>query len=162
MYGASRPVPQPTSTTRLPAPTSSQNRSKTTRSRGTQYKSLHELSKGQKATALLLMLLIDATAPLFIDQPEDNLDNRFVFDEIVPRLRQLKGQRQLVLSTHNANVPVLGDADLVVAMECVDNTGCVADGGVGSLDDEGVRRLTGILLEGGQAAFAARQHLYGY
>lgn len=129
---------------------------------GTLYKSLNELSKGQKATALLLMLLIDATTPLFIDQPEDNLDNRFVFDEIVPRLRQLKGQRQLVMSTHNANVPVLGDADLVVAMECVDNTGCVAEGGVGSLDDEGVRRLTGILLEGGQAAFAARQHLYGY
>jgi ABC-type cobalamin/Fe3+-siderophores transport system ATPase subunit len=126
------------------------------------YKSLDDLSKGQKATALLLLLLTDATSPLVIDQPEDNLDNRFVFEGIVPRLRAQKGARQVIVSTHNANVPVLGDAELVIALDCTDGHGHVATGGLGSIDDASVRYLVGDLLEGGREAFDARRHLYGY
>lgn len=129
---------------------------------GTRYKSLDDLSKGQKATALLLLLLTSVASPLIIDQPEDNLDNRFIYDGVVPRLRDLKGSRQVITSTHNANVPVLGDAELVVTMESEGNRGRTADNGVGSIDDEAVRELTGTLLEGGKDAFAARQYLYGY
>ncbi|MGB6583494.1 MAG: hypothetical protein WBF34_36815, partial [Streptosporangiaceae bacterium] len=65
------------------------------------------------ALALLLLLLGASTSPLIIDQPEDDLDNRFVYNGIVQRLRSLKGSRQVIVSTHNANVPVLGDAELV-------------------------------------------------
>jgi hypothetical protein len=126
------------------------------------WKSLDNLSKGQKATALLLLLLTDSTAPLIIDQPEDNLDNAFVYKGIVPRVRELKGTRQLIVATHNANIPVLGDAELVIALEAEENHGVVAPGGVGSIDDEHVRGLAGDLLEGGREAFDARRHVYGY
>jgi AAA domain, putative AbiEii toxin, Type IV TA system len=126
------------------------------------YKSLDDLSKGQKATALLLLLLTEANSPLVIDQPEDNLDNRFVFEGIVPRLRAQKGARQVIVSTHNANVPVLGDAELVIALECTDGHGHIAPGGIGSIDDASVRNLAGDLLEGGREAFDARRYLYGY
>jgi hypothetical protein len=64
-----------------------------------EYRSMGQLSKGQKATALLLLLLSGSDAPLIIDQPEDDLDNRFVYDGIVTNLRNLKGHRQVIAST---------------------------------------------------------------
>ena len=127
-----------------------------------EYRSLDELSKGQRATALLLLLLGASSAPLIIDQPEDDLDNRFVYDGIVAKLRELKGTRQIIASTHNANVPVLGDAELIVALEGNGEHGWPTDGGIGSLDDATIRALAENLLEGGPAAFNARHHLYGF
>ncbi|WP_209307464.1 hypothetical protein [Geodermatophilus sp. DF01-2] len=97
-----------------------------------------------------------------IDQPEDDLDNRFVYDGIVQKLRELKGERQIIASTHNANVPVLGDAELIVALEGDGQHGWPAEQGVGSLDDAKIRSLAENLLEGGPTAFNARQHLYGF
>ena len=127
-----------------------------------QYRSLDQLSKGQRATALLLLLLGASYSALVIDQPEDDLDNRFVYNGIVQRLRSLKGSRQIIVSTHNANVPVLGDAELVIALEGDGSRGWPINGGIGSLDDHKVRELAEDLLEGGRAAFDARQHLYGF
>ena len=127
-----------------------------------EYRKMNELSKGQRATALLLLLLGASRAPLVIDQPEDDLDNRFVYDGIVRNLRDLKGKRQIVASTHNANVPVLGDAELIIALEGGGQKGKPIEGGIGSLDDATVRGLVESILEGGSAAFDARQHLYGF
>jgi len=127
-----------------------------------ELRSLDDLSKGQRATALLLLLLGASEMPLVIDQPEDDLDNRFVYDGIVQRLRELKGTRQVIASTHNANVPVLGDAELIVALEGDGQHGWPVEDGVGSLDDVAIRALAESLLEGGPAAFNARQHLYGF
>ncbi len=127
-----------------------------------EYRKLEDLSKGQRATALLLLLLGASSAPLVIDQPEDDLDNRFVFSGVVKRLRGLKGQRQIVLSTHNANIPVLGDAELVIALEGTGQKGQPIANGVGSLDNPTIRQLSEDLLEGGAAAFGARHHLYGF
>jgi DNA repair ATPase RecN len=127
-----------------------------------EYKSMSQLSKGQKATALLLLLLSGSDAPLVIDQPEDDLDNRFVYDGIVTNLRSLKGKRQVIVSTHNANVPVLGDAELIVTMEGDGQHGWPAEDGVGSLDDKRIRAYAENILEGGPDAFNARQHLYGF
>ncbi|MFT7710524.1 TrlF family AAA-like ATPase [Clavibacter tessellarius] len=131
-------------------------------SSGTEYKKLEDLSKGQRATALLLLLLGASTTPLVIDQPEDDLDNRFVFKGIVQHLRHLKGQRQVLLSTHNANVPVLGDAELVVVMESDGRRGRTPGDGIGSLDEPSIRDYAEKLLEGGEEAFRARRHLYGF
>jgi hypothetical protein len=130
--------------------------------KGVNLKKLEELSKGQRATAVLLLLLGVSQSPLVIDQPEDDLDNRFVFDGVVPNLRKLKGTRQLILSTHNANVPVLGDAELVVTLVGDGNHGWAAGDGVGSLDRKSVRKHAENLLEGGSDAFKARKHLYGF
>ena len=127
-----------------------------------ELRKLDDLSKGQRATALLLLLLGASRAPLVIDQPEDDLDNRFVYDGIVANLRKLKGHRQVIASTHNANVPVLGDAELIVALECDGQNGRPADDGVGSLDDAAIRHLAERILEGGPDAFNARKHLYGF
>ena len=127
-----------------------------------EFKKMDDLSKGQRATALLLLLLGASRAPLIIDQPEDDLDNRFVYDGIVKNLRELKGKRQIIASTHNANVPVLGDAELIVALECGGQHGKPVEGGIGSLDDATIRVLAESILEGGPAAFNARQHLYGF
>ncbi len=127
-----------------------------------ELKSMSQLSKGQKATALLLLLLSGSDAPLVIDQPEDDLDNRFVFNGIVANLRKLKGRRQVIVSTHNANVPVLGDAELIVTLEGDGQHGRPAAGGIGSLDDKQIRAHAENILEGGPDAFNARQHLYGF
>lgn len=127
-----------------------------------QYKTIDELSKGQRATALLMLLLGASTAPLVIDQPEDDLDNRFVYEGVVTKLRDLKGKRQIIASTHNANVPVLGDAELIVALDGDGRQGWPVEDGVGSLDDAPIRSHVENILEGGPAAFNARQHLYGF
>lgn len=127
-----------------------------------ELKTIDELSKGQRATALLMLLLGASKAPLVIDQPEDDLDNRFVFDGVVPKLRELKGQRQVIASTHNANVPVLGDAELIVVLEGDGQHGWPAADGIGSLDSAPIRALAENILEGGPDAFNARQHLYGF
>jgi DNA repair ATPase RecN len=127
-----------------------------------QLKSMSQLSKGQKATALLLLLLSGSDAPLVIDQPEDDLDNRFVFNGIVANLRKLKGRRQVIVSTHNANVPVLGDAELIVTLEGDGQHGKPAADGIGSIDDRKIRAHAENILEGGPDAFNARQHLYGF
>ena len=130
------------------------------------WRPLDELSTGQKATAVLLLLLLESDAPLIVDQPEDDLDNRFITDGIVPRMREEKQRRQFIFSTHNANIPVLGDAELILGLTPVGD----AEGGraevlwehMGSIDDEQVRELIEDLLEGGKDAFENRRHKYGF
>jgi hypothetical protein len=70
------------------------------------WQTLEALSTGQKATAVLLLLLLESEAPLVVDQPEDDLDNRFIAESVVPIMRQEKGRRQFIFTTHNANIPV--------------------------------------------------------
>ena len=130
------------------------------------WRQLDQLSTGQRATALLLLLLQGGSAPLVIDQPEDDLDNRFVYDSIVPRVRGCKQQRQLVFASHNANIPVLGDADQIIGLQAVERDGVVVGeldpSGVGSIDHRPVRSLVEELLEGGKEAFEMRRYLYGF
>ena len=73
-------------------------------------KSVETLSKGQRATALLPIILRPLPYPLLFDQPEDDLDNSFVFKSLIATVRRLKSERQLIFVTHNANIPVLGEA----------------------------------------------------
>jgi len=77
---------------------------------GEQWKDSKELSTGQKCTVILPILLLESEKPLLIDQPEDNLDNRYVSAKVVSTINAVKQQRQLILVTHNPNIPVLGDA----------------------------------------------------
>ncbi|WP_342166921.1 TrlF family AAA-like ATPase [Methylobacterium sp. SD21] len=130
------------------------------------WKQLDDLSTGQKATAVLLLLLLGSDAPLLIDQPEDDLDNRFITDVIVPTMRVEKEKRQFIFSTHNANIPVLGDAEQIVGLTPVVEFGVertlVPNHLVGSIDTEGVREMVRELLEGGRAAFELRREKYGF
>ncbi len=121
------------------------------------FKDASELSQGQKCTALLPLLLSRRDTPLVIDQPEDNLDNYFIFETVVDSIQRLRESRQMIFITHNANIPVLGDADLVVVMNSDGKKGYVQK--AGSLDE--CRDEIIDLLEGGKKAFGERTRRYG-
>ena len=125
-----------------------------------------EHAPGQKATAGVLLLLLESDSPLLIDQPEDDLDNRFVTEDIVPRIKQEKRRRQFIFATHNANIPVLGDAELIAGLMPLGD----ADQGharipveqMGSIDSLPTREMVERLLEGGREAFEMRRMKYGF
>ncbi len=130
------------------------------------WQKLNELSTGQKATAVLLLLLLDSDAPLIVDQPEDDLDNRFITEGIVPRMREVKQRRQFIFSTHNANIPVLGDAEMILGLSTHNEAGNRYAGieakHMGSIDFQPVRELMEEILEGGREAFEIRRRKYGF
>lgn len=130
------------------------------------WQPLEELSTGQKATAVLLLLLLESESPLVVDQPEDDLDNRFITEGVVPILRQEKRRRQFVFSTHNANIPVLGDAELILGLgasgEARDGQAIIDQRHMGSIDSLPVRKLVEEILEGGRTAFEMRRRKYGF
>lgn len=127
---------------------------------------LEHLSTGQKATAVLLLLLLEFDAPLVVDQPEDDLDNRFITEGVVPIMRDEKRRRQFVFSTHNANIPVLGDAELILGLgakwEGREGQAMILPEYMGSIDSQPVRELVEEILEGGKTAFEMRQLKYGF
>lgn len=131
------------------------------------WQALEDLSTGQKATAILLLLLLESDAPLIVDQPEDDLDNRFITDGVVPRMRDEKRRRQFIFSTHNANIPVLGDAELILGLTASGDAGNqgtseIRPEHVGSIDARHVRELVEEILEGGKDAFETRRLKYGF
>lgn len=126
-----------------------------------QYKTMENLSKGQQCTAILNILLLDNKDPLIIDQPEDNLDNSFIADNLITTIRENKIKRQYIFATHNANIPVFGDAELIIAMEEVEGQGKISEGGIGSIDSYRVKDRVITILEGGEAAFKMREAKYG-
>lgn len=129
------------------------------------FRPLDQLSVGQRATTLLRLLLIEGSAPLLIDQPEDDLDNAYIHDRIVGDIRREKARRQLVFSTHNANIPVLGDAEMLHVLEPDRSSAGVGRGTVvlsGSIDDPKVARAASTILEGGEEAFRRRYRRYGF
>ena len=130
------------------------------------WQTLQALSTGQKATAVLLLLLLESEAPLVVDQPEDDLDNRFITESVVPIMRQEKRRRQFVFSTHNANIPVLGDAELILGLaatgEARKGQARIAPRHMASIDSRPVRELVEEILEGGRAAFEMRRSKYGF
>ncbi|GIV84228.1 MAG: phosphoesterase [Candidatus Roseilinea sp.] len=130
------------------------------------WQELEDLSTGQKATAVLLLLLLESDAPLIVDQPEDDLDNRFITEGVVPRMREEKQRRQFIFSTHNANIPVLGDAELILGLsasgEAEGGRARIAPEHMGSIDSQSVRELVEEILEGGREAFETRRRKYGF
>ncbi len=125
---------------------------------GEAYKEASHLSTGQRCTVVLPILLRQSDRPLLIDQPEDNLDNAFVFDTVVSALRSVKLRRQIVFVTHNPNIPVLGGADRVFVFDSDGRRAKVIQAGTVDECKEAVERI----LEGGPAAFFERMKRYGH
>lgn len=116
---------------------------------------LDQGSPGQKTAALLTLMLQIGNAPLVLDQPEDDLDNRLIYDLVVTRLKSIKRSRQIIVVTHNANVVVNADAEWVIVMKHgfppeVERSG--------SIQDSNVKDDICWIMEGGKIAF---QHRYG-
>lgn len=122
---------------------------------------LSELSLGQARSILLGFLLVTpGFSPLILDQPEDQLDGPFLAGTVVGYLHGVKERRQLLVATHNANLVVLGDAEMVAPLEAGGRVGRFVD--VGSVDRPATSQRILLLLEGGEVAFRGRATRYGY
>ena len=122
-----------------------------------------EASAGQQATALLTVLLNQPGTPLIIDQPEDDIDNRAI-DDIIKNIWDAKKKRQLIFTSHNANLVVNGDSELVV---CCDyrEAGNQTRGIIkaqGAIDSQNVKDEITSVMEGGEKAFRLRKDKYGF
>lgn len=127
--------------------------------RGTaRWTDIADASPGQAATAMLELALIASDEPLLIDQPEDDLDNRFIYDEVVTKIAEVASNRQVIVATHNANIPVLGDAELILALDASTDHGKVLE--CGGLDETKVADTARKILEGGAQAFEDRARRY--
>lgn len=125
---------------------------------GGTYKDSSQLSTGQRCTTILPILLTQSERPLLIDQPEDNLDNAFVYETIVKALRAVKGSRQVIFVTHNPNIPVLGEAERVFVFASDGQHAAVRQAGTVDACKEEIERI----LEGGREAFLQRRARYGH
>jgi hypothetical protein len=121
---------------------------------GSNFRSIQEGSPGQKTAALLAFLFSYGEEPIILDQPEDDLDNQLIYDLIVGQLRRIKQRRQVIVVTHNANIVVNGDAELVVAL--VARSGETQKDCFGCLQENQVRDTICTVMEGGREAFELR------
>lgn len=122
------------------------------------FKSLSTASAGQKTTAILTFILSFGKTPLILDQPEDDLDNRLVYDLIVDRLKVAKEKRQIIIVTHNANIPVNGDAEYIISMDSESKYLKILTDG--SVDNKEVKKEICDVMEGSETAFDMRAKRY--
>lgn len=121
-------------------------------------KALAHHSLGQRASALMLFVLSQQENDVvIIDQPEDDLDNQTIYDDVIKLIRELKPETQFIFATHNANIPVLGDAEQVVACEYQDEHIAIISG---SIDCANIQQRIVSIMEGGAEAFEKRKQVY--
>jgi ABC-type cobalamin/Fe3+-siderophores transport system ATPase subunit len=106
---------------------------------------------------MLFLLTQDDSDLLLIDQPEDDLDSQTVYEEVVKLIRKIKPRQQFVFATHNANFPVLGDAEVVAACHAQDDAITVD---AGSIDTRACQQKIVDIMEGGAEAFERRRGIY--
>lgn len=125
------------------------------------FRPINKLSGGKQISVLLTLLLESKdTSPLVIDQPEDELDKAFLADTLLPILRKLKGKRQIIFATHDANLVVNGDADQVIHLEADAENACVKT--QDAIDNPEIRQAVLSVLDGGKDAFDLRKRKYGF
>lgn len=123
------------------------------------YYPISELSVGQKCTALLIIALSASDDPIVIDQPEEAIDIASVFSDVVSKLRASKQGRQFVLTTHNPNIAVTADSDLIHVLKASATHGSIVH--QGAIDDDDVREEVIDHLEGGRTPYLMRGKKYG-
>ncbi|MBP2195845.1 TrlF family AAA-like ATPase [Pantoea cypripedii] len=121
---------------------------------GKRFKDISQGSAGQKAATVLAFLLSYGNDPLILDQPEDDLDNQLIYELIVRKIKENKKNRQILVVTHNANIVVNGDSELVVALS--QQTGLTKTSSNGCLQERAVRHAICEIMEGGRDAFHQR------
>lgn len=122
-------------------------------------KKLHEMSFGERCGVVLRLILSNSNLPLIIDQPEDHLDNKYIVNELLDLIRTKKQERQIIFSTHNPNIVVNGDSELVIALELDSKTGYTVVR-EGALENKSIRSSITNILEGGEEAFLKRERKY--
>jgi ABC-type enterochelin transport system ATPase subunit len=123
-----------------------------------QGKELKRHSLGQRASALILFVLSQKENDvIMIDQPEDDLDNQTIYEDVIKFIRQMKPQTQFIFATHNANFPVLGDAEQILSCRYVDEKVEILSG---SIDSPELQQEIVKIMEGGEEAFNRRKEIY--
>jgi hypothetical protein len=122
---------------------------------------IQSLSAGQRCVAVFPLLLRNTRGPLVVDQPEDNLDNRYIADTIGPDLLNQKRSQQFLVTSHNANLVVLTDADLIVHVDSDGTHGGIVAAGFLAWQESVIKEAVLGVLDGGEAALVARQRKYG-
>jgi len=121
-------------------------------------KALQHHSLGQRASALILFVLSQKENDLIIiDQPEDDLDNQTIYEDVISLIREIKPTVQFIFATHNPNIPVLGDAEGVHACSFSDDRVQVESG---SVDNHQTQQTIIRIMEGGKEAFNRRKEIY--
>ncbi len=121
-------------------------------------KPLKDHSLGQRATALILFLLAQKeTYVLIIDQPEDDLDNQTIYEDVIKAVKALKGKMQFIFATHNANIPVLGDSEKIISCRYSESKIEVHGG---TIDNHKTQKQVVDIMEGGEEAFNRRKSIY--
>ncbi len=126
---------------------------------GQDFQPIAQASAGQRSAAMLAFLLAHGNEPLVLDQPEDDLDNHLIYDLIVRQIRENKVRRQIIVVTHNPNIVVNGDAEMLHALD-FRNGQCVISQ-KGSLQDASMRDEICRVMEGGREAFGRRYRRLG-
>ena len=121
---------------------------------GSQNRPIEQGSPGQKTAALLAFILSYGSEPLLLDQPEDDLDNELTYELVVQQLRNIKTSRQIIVVTHNANIVVNGDAEMVLPLKIAGGESHVEQ--QASIQRRNIRQWICNVLEGGQKAFEQR------
>ena len=128
---------------------------------GEDYSPIGELSAGQRCTAVFPVLLKLQEGPLIIDQPEDNLDNRHISETVAPALLDDKRSRQIAFTSHNANLVVLSDCEMIAMFEGMGSTGKVEEWGFLCTSNSKITRKVVDILDGGDKALKLRYQKYG-
>jgi ABC-type sugar transport system ATPase subunit len=125
---------------------------------GVDFKPMDNLSVGQRCTVVLSILLQNSDRVLIVDQPEDHLDNAFIVDTLIGAIRQRSAKGQILFSTHNANIPVLGEAARVARLGSNGRRGFVMH--AEPLDHPKTVAAITVVMEGGIEAFRQRADFY--
>ncbi|WP_261885105.1 AAA family ATPase [Vibrio pomeroyi] len=125
---------------------------------GSETKGLAELSTGQRCTVILPIILAHKDFALIVDQPEDHIDNAFIVETLIASIKRRKGQGQTIVTTHNANVPVLGEAEEVIHLNSDGTRGYVL--AYGPLMQPNIVDAISSVMEGGREAFRCRANFY--
>lgn len=125
-----------------------------------QDKPLENLSFGQRATAVVLTLMIFGNKPIIIDEPETHLDQRMIATDLVAVIKKLKNDRQIIFATHNANIVVNADAEQIYVLKTAGDARTHIE--QMSIEDvyEAEKRNTLLMLEGSEEAFKKRESKY--
>ncbi len=126
---------------------------------GREFRPIEQGSAGQRAAAMLAFLLAHGEEPLVLDQPEDDLDNHLIYDLVVRQIRDNKRRRQIIVVTHNPNIVVNGDAEMVHALSFAGGQCRVTQ--QGSLQKVPMRDEVCQIMEGGREAFERRYQRLG-
>ncbi len=126
---------------------------------GTEFLPISQASTGQRSAAMLAFLLAHGDEPLVLDQPEDDLDNHLIYDLVVRQIRENKLRRQIIVVTHNPNIVVNGDAEMLHALS-FERGQCIV-GQAGSLQEQVIRDEVCRVMEGGREAFSRRYRRLG-